>query len=88
MDVDRDSGKVLSKQTVAAPPHEPGLLPKWLHEMGAELVIAGGIGRRAQDLFAQNGVEVIAGAPAASPDDIVAAYLNGTLNSGTNICGH
>ena len=88
VDVDRDGGKVLSKQTVAAPPHEPGLLPKWLHEMGAEMIIAGGMGGRAQELFAQNDMDVIVGAPAASADEIVAAYQSGTLQGGANACDH
>ena len=73
---------------VNAPEHEPGLLPRWLHEKGATVIIAGGMGARAQDLFAQNGVEVCVGAPVVSPAEIVAAYLNGTLETGSNLCDH
>jgi len=43
---------------IDAPPHEPGLLPRWLHEQGAHLIIAGGMGHRAQELFVQNGIQV------------------------------
>lgn len=88
VDVDTGGGKMLSKEKVAAPAHEPGLLPRWLHEMGADLIIAGGMGGRAQELFAQNGMDVIVGAPALSPDEIVTAYLNGTLQPGSNACDH
>ena len=59
-------GKEIARQTLAVPPpHEPGLLPKWLKEQGVTLVIAGGMGQRAQSLFSENGIEVVCGAPAA-----------------------
>ncbi len=88
VDVNPDSKAITSKNTIPAPEHEPGLLPKWLHEMGATVIIAGGMGSRAQGLFSQNGVQVFVGAPVAPPADIVDAYLNGTLEAGTNLCDH
>jgi ATP-binding protein involved in chromosome partitioning len=88
VDVNLENKEVVKTHTVPAPAHEPGLLPRWLHEMGANIIIAGGMGGRAQGLFAQNGVQVCVGAPVASPVDIVAAYLNGTLQIGANLCDH
>ena len=88
MDVSAESKEITSTQTIPAPEHEPGLLPRWLHEMGATVIIAGGMGGRAQGLFAQNGIEVCVGAPVASPGEIVAAYLAGTLETGSNLCDH
>ena len=88
VEVDPDSKQFTGTQTVAAPEHEPGLLPRWLHEMGATVIIAGGMGRRAQELFARNGIQVCVGAPVAPPADIVAAYLDGTLETGSNLCDH
>jgi predicted Fe-Mo cluster-binding NifX family protein len=71
------------------PPHEPGVLPKWLHEeMAANVIIAGGMGMRAQQLFEQNGIKVIVGASGGAPDDLVMQYLNGSLETGANICDH
>ena len=70
------------------PPHEPGLLPRWLHEQGADVIIAGGMGQRAQQLFAQSGIKVVVGAPADAPERIVESYLSGTLVSGQNFCDH
>lgn len=86
--VDTDSSTITGVQTLAAPAHEPGVLPRWLREKGADVVIAGGIGARAQALFAQNGIQVCVGAPSAPPADIVAAYLDGTLETGANLCDH
>ncbi len=88
VDVNPESKEVLGTSVVPAPEHEPGLLPRWLHEMGATVIIAGGMGARAQGLFTQNGVAVCVGAPVAAPADIVAAYLEGTLETGSNLCDH
>jgi predicted Fe-Mo cluster-binding NifX family protein len=70
------------------PSHEPGAFPKWLKEQGAELIIAGGMGRRAQDLFSQQGIQVISGAPSAGPNELVELYLEGDLVAGENKCTH
>ncbi|HNX59737.1 MAG TPA: iron-sulfur cluster carrier protein MrpORP, partial [Spirochaetota bacterium] len=51
-EVDEKSKTILSKSDLTPPPHEPGLLPRWLGERGINLVIAGGMGGRAQSLFA------------------------------------
>ena len=88
LNVDTEKKEVLGTRRLDPPPHEPGLLPRWLHEQGAKLVIAGGMGRRAQDIFAAQGIEVIVGAPAESPDSLVQDYLDGTLQSGKNTCDH
>jgi len=88
LDVDPESKEILGKEVVDAPEHEPGLLPRWLSEHGASLIIAGGMGRRAQDLFAQQNIEVVIGAPRLEPEQLVMDYLNGKLKVGENICDH
>ena len=88
VDVDEKTKKVAGTQMLTPPPHEPGVLPRWLHEQGASVIIAGGMGQRAQSLFADNGIKVVVGAPAGAPSDLVASYLAGTLQSGANACDH
>ena len=88
IDVDPQTKTILEKQELEAPEHEPGLLPRWLAERGAQMIIAGGMGSRAQSLFAQNGIEVVVGAPAQSPETLVSSYLEGTLQAGDNVCDH
>jgi predicted Fe-Mo cluster-binding NifX family protein len=88
VDVDRATKRVLEREDVDAPPHEPGLLPAWLAERGVDAIIAGGMGRRAQDLFCQHDIQVIAGAEARAPEALVDAYLAGTLVTGENVCDH
>ena len=34
--------EIANKQIFVPPPHEPGILPRWLHELGADVIIAGG----------------------------------------------
>ncbi|UCF06349.1 MAG: P-loop NTPase [bacterium] len=88
VDVDTGERTIVSQQLVDAPAHQPGLLPGWLRERGADLVIASGMGQRAKALFKDNGIDVLIGAPSDEPDTIVKAYLEGTLVTGENICDH
>lgn len=88
IDVDPATKSIQASEELAAPKHEPGLLPRWLAEHCAQVIIAGGMGSRAQQLFAQNGIQVVVGAPAEAPEALVAAYLGGTLSAGENVCDH
>lgn len=83
-----NDGKVVSVDFDTPPPHEPGVLPKWLAEKNVNIVIAGGMGSRAQGLFEQNGIHVVVGAPVGDPKEIVSNYLNGTLVTSGNVCDH
>ena len=88
IDVDTASKNILGREDVVPPPHQPGLLPPWIAERGAKLVIAGGMGQRAISLFAEQGITVVVGAPADTPEKLVASYLAGTLETGGNVCDH
>lgn len=86
--VDENSKTVLSREYLTPPPHEPGVLPAWLGQQNVNVIIAGGMGQRAQQLFTQQNIAVVVGAPAEAPETLVAAYVNGTLVSGANACDH
>ena len=88
VDADTETKAILGKEEVVPPPHEPGLLPPWLAGQGAQVIIAGGMGQRALQLFAQNGIKVVVGAPSESPEDLVTAYLDEALETGGNVCDH
>jgi len=88
IEADPESKQVLAQTLVVPPPHEPGLLPRWLHEQGVQAVIAGGMGRRALDLFAQNNITVHAGAAGDTPENLARSYVQGALGGGTPTCGH
>lgn len=88
MDVDSAEKRIVKREDIDAPPHQPGLLPPWLAKRGVNMIIAGGMGQRAHGLFAEQGVQVIVGAPAETPERLVAEYLGGSLVTGENICDH
>jgi predicted Fe-Mo cluster-binding NifX family protein len=78
----------MGREDLPAPPHQPGLLPPWLAERGADLILAGGMGQRAHALFADHGIQVVVGAASETPEELVADYLTGDLQVGENICDH
>jgi len=83
-----EDGSVKEKEMLTPPPHEPGVLPKWLGELGVDVIIAGGMGHKALDLFQANGIQVRTGAPSLSPEELVDQFLSGTLQTGENVCDH
>jgi len=87
-DIDDNIKKVISREDATPPAHAPGVLPKWLHQNNVSVIIAGGMGQRAQQLFAQNDIKVIIGASDGSPEELVSAYLENKLETGDNICDH
>lgn len=86
--VDDETKAISGVENLTPPAHEPGVLPKWLKEQGATLIISGGMGQRAQMLFADMGIDVLAGAPSEAPEDLVRSWLDGTLECGGNVCDH
>ena len=88
IDCDVENKKVIQRELVDAPPHQPGLLPTWLAERDVNLIIAGGMGQRARDLFTEKNIDVVIGAPAEPIEQIVTSYLQGALQTGENICDH
>jgi predicted Fe-Mo cluster-binding NifX family protein len=82
------NNNISATEEVEAPPHEPGLLPAWLGEREVNVIIAGGMGQRAQQLFSDSGIKVIVGAPAESVQVIVNNYLADNLTTGINLCDH
>jgi Mrp family chromosome partitioning ATPase/predicted Fe-Mo cluster-binding NifX family protein len=88
VDVDLATNRVLNIEMITPPPHEPGLLPKFLGEKSVTTIIAGGMGSRAQQLFNENGIQVVTGASVDTPENLVASYLGGTLETGENGCDH
>jgi len=88
IDVDTAEKKIIKREDIDAPPHQPGLLPPWLAEKGANVIIAGGMGTRAQDLFAEQKIKVVVGVTGGTPEEIVAAYLQGSRVTGANACDH
>ncbi|GAG05347.1 unnamed protein product, partial [marine sediment metagenome] len=86
--IDVENDKIVKTEFFPPPSNEPGALPRWLSEQKVNIVIAGGMGSRAQQFFEQYGIRVVVGAQPGDPKDAVESYLAGTLESGANICDH
>ncbi len=83
-----DDNEVVNREILQNPGHKPGFLPKFLHEKGVNVIISGGMGGAAVDIFNENDIEVIIGAR-GSAEDNVHAYLKGELRSTGSVChGH
>jgi len=87
-DIDDSIKKITSRKDASPPSHAPGALPKWLNENNVNIIIASGMGQRAQQLFDQNDIKVVIGASGQAPEELVSAYLENTLETGYNICDH
>lgn len=83
---DREGGTIHGTETLNAPPHKPGALPRWLSEQGATAVLAGRMGDRAQTMLSRLGIDMVAGVSGLNPERIVRAFLDGTLESGDGRC--
>lgn len=82
------NNQIIDKTLLDPPPHEPGVIPPWLAQQGANLIIAGGMGEHAQTIFREHGVEVVVGAPSLAVESLVTQYLAGELEAGKNVCDH
>lgn len=80
--------EIVEQSFINPPVHQPGVYPRFLAEQGVEVIIAGGMGQKAQDLFAQNNIQVCIGVPAEDPKNLVNKYLSGELKTGKNLCTH
>jgi ATP-binding protein involved in chromosome partitioning len=86
--IEIQNGKIAKTEMLIPPPHEPGVLPQWLSEQGADIVISAGMGEKAQQLLEKNGIEVIIGAPMDTPESLTNQYISGALVTGANVCDH
>jgi predicted Fe-Mo cluster-binding NifX family protein len=84
-----ENNKISATELLTPPAHEPGVLPKWLAANQVNLVLAGGMGHRAQNLLQEAGIKVIVGVQGDhTPEQAVEAYLNDRLATGDNACSH
>jgi len=83
--VEIEEGKILSREVVDNPGHQPAFLPQFLSEKGINYIIAGGMGRRAEALFSEKGIETIVGI-SGRVDEVIDELIKGTLKGGESLC--
>ena len=86
--IETEDQKIVREEYLTPPVHQPGVYPQFLAQQGVSVIISGGMGQRAQQLFAQNNIEVCMGVMAESPAKLVEQYLRGQLQTGDNLCDH
>lgn len=80
-----ENGKITGKEFIPNPGHKPGFLPVFLHEKGVNVILSGGMGGGAVDIFNEKGIEVITGA-SGDAEIAVNNYLQGSLKSTGSVC--
>lgn len=82
---DTENKMITRVTSIPNPGHRPGFLPVFLHEKGVQVIISGGMGGGAIEIFNEKGIEVITGA-SGSAEKAVQSYLGGTLQSTGSVC--
>ncbi len=76
---------ILNKEFVVNPGHKKGFLPNFLNDLGVNVIIAGGMGNGAIEIFNEKEIKVITGA-SGDAEEAVNNYLNGKLVSSGAVC--
>ena len=66
--------------------HIPGVMPMFIRDLGADVILAGGMGPRAISMFESYGIEVVTGA-LGTVSKVLEAYLRGE-QTGIVPCQH
>lgn len=82
---DTSEGKIINTEVLNNPGHKPGFLPNYLNDLGVKVIISGGMGGGAIDIFNEKGIEVIVGSRGSSKES-VELYLSGNLKSTGSVC--
>lgn len=82
---DADNGQIIKEERIPNPGHKPGFLPNFLHEKGVTVIISGGMGGGAIDIFNEKKITVVTGASGEAAKAAL-AYAQGKLASTGSVC--
>ncbi|MFA7032532.1 MAG: NifB/NifX family molybdenum-iron cluster-binding protein [Bacilli bacterium] len=82
---DVENKQILKKEVLSNPGHQPGFLPHFLKDRQVNVVICGGIGGGAIQIFNEENIEVITGANGLA-EEAVKAYIAGKLKTTGSVC--
>lgn len=80
-----EDNRIVKSESIANPGHRPGFLPNFLNDMGVNVIISGGMGAGAIEIFNEKGIEVITGAN-GNAKTAAELYLQGKLKSTGSVC--
>ena len=87
--VETNDHTVTGSRVVANPyfdGHRPGVMPRFIRELGSNVIIAGGMGPKAIEMFHGFGIDVATGVT-GSVSSVLGAYLRGE-HRGVVPCAH
>jgi predicted Fe-Mo cluster-binding NifX family protein len=82
---DVEEKKIVNKEDIQNPGHQPFFLPKFLAEKGVNILITGGIGPRAISLFSELNIKVISNVE-GKVDEVIGKYLEGKIDEKLEPC--
>ncbi|MEN8153444.1 MAG: NifB/NifX family molybdenum-iron cluster-binding protein [Acidobacteriota bacterium] len=82
-----ENSKVVEKAIIDNPGHAPGYLPRFLSDMGVKIILSGGMGPKAINLFRERKVEPLVGV-SGPVNKIIEDLLNEKLVLGESECNH
>ena len=88
--VDVEDGKIQNVTVVENPfynNHQPGQVPAFIHSQKVDVMIAGGMGPMAINLFNSNGIEVVTGYM-GTIQNVLDAYLRGEAKGASGCADH
>lgn len=77
--------RIINTESIPNPGHKPGFLPVFLSDLGAKVIISGGMGGGAIDIFQEKNMEVVTGA-VGDAKEAVEKYVRGELKSTGSVC--
>ena len=80
-----ENNEIVKSELIPNPGHRPGFLPNFLNDLGVNVIISGGMGGGAVEIFNDNNIEVITGARGSSIE-AANSYLKGELKSTGSVC--
>lgn len=80
-----ENNVITNAVSIPNPGHKPGFLPNFLNGHGVKVIISGGMGGGATDIFNELGIRVVTGA-CGQTSKAVQSYLDGILVSSDSVC--
>ena len=80
-----ENNRISGREFIPNPGHKPGFLPNYLNGMGVNVIISGGMGGGAIEIFNEKGMQIVTGA-AGDAEETVNRFLAGTLESTGSVC--
>jgi predicted Fe-Mo cluster-binding NifX family protein len=83
--IEIENNRIIDKEVVDNPGHHPGYLPQFFGRMGVSCIVAGGMGKRAKELFNQSGIETFLGIE-GKIEEVINKIASNSLEKGEGVC--